>query len=290
MYIFRSLHNSRHCLLTVFMGITGWLCMAMPVAHSEAFSPDPIKVTNIGHATMLIEGGDNRILTDPVFSKRISILKRHMPVGIKLTELPELTAILISHAHIDHFDMPTLAKLSPEVPIVVPRNIKGLARSLGKRKFVELSYWQEWTVGTVKITAVPARHYGGRWIIGSFFRKANGYIIEMNDKIIYFAGDTARDNGYLGIGNLFRIDLALLPIGAYRPRFIMYRSHISPAEALDVFKELDADFMIPIHWGVFRLSLEPLDEPVARLKERVVEQGLLDRVIVLNPGESWSSH
>ena len=246
-----------------------------------------LTATYIGHATVLLDVGGNAILTDPVFSDKIPGRKRHLPPGLTLSALPALTAIVISHSHYDHFDLPTLEKLSTEVPIIVPPGIKGLARRLKDRTFVELKNGSSWKGEGVKITAVPARHQGGRWMIDSFFRPANGYIIEGEGGTVYFAGDTARKNDFTQIGRRFHIDLALLPIGAYSPRWIMKWGHIGPGDALDVFSELQAECMVPIHWGVFKLSLEPLAEPVIKLEALAAERNLQGRVILLRPGEVW---
>jgi L-ascorbate metabolism protein UlaG (beta-lactamase superfamily) len=247
-----------------------------------------LEVTFIGHATVLVELGGRFFLTDPVFSPRIHTRKRQARPGLGVEDLPPLTAVLISHAHFDHFDLPSLRRLAPEVPIVVPPGTRGLARSLGERRFVELAAWKQWDAPPgVRITAVPADHFGGRVLLDSFLRPAGGYVIEAGGRALYFAGDTAPGNPFREIGGRFALDLALLPIGAYRPRWIMRWSHQDPYQALDAFRALGAEFLVPIHWGTFRLSLEPMDEPVRLLKEAAAEQGIAGRVIVLEPGESW---
>ena len=247
-----------------------------------------LRVTFIGHATVLIEIDGKYFLTDPVLGERIAMVKkRRSPVGMALSELPPLTAILISHAHYDHFDIPSIKKLDADVPIIVPRRIKGLARSLKERDFQELDYWQFWERDDVKITSVPAFHNGGRLMIDGLFRSSNGYVIERNGIAVYFAGDTARFNSFEEIGSRFDLDLALLPIGAYSPFWIMRWGHLRPVDAVNAFKTLDADYMIPIHWGTFRLSLEPLDEPVRLLDKSASENDVRDRVVILQPGQSW---
>jgi len=272
----------------ILMSSSGFTEEAGKAESLKQVSKKKLKVTFIGHATALIEIGELRIITDPVFSDRISTVKRHALPGLKLDELPDLTAILVSHAHYDHFDLPTLAKMDKDIPIVLPPGLKRLARSLKERKFIELKYWNSCNLESAKITAVPAKHYGGRWMVDSLYRPANGYIIESGGFTIYFPGDTARRNDFEKIGKEFNIDLALLPIGAYRPAFIMKKAHIGPADAVEVFEILNAKMMIPIHWGTFKLSLEPLDEPVKVLKEIINKKGLNNRVIILNPGEAWS--
>ncbi len=139
------------------------------------------------------------------------------------------------------------------------------------------------------MTAVPAAHGGGRWLVDSPFRRANGYVIRGAAGTIYFAGDTARRNPFRRIGQRFPVDAALLPVGAYRPAWLMRWVHMSPESALEAFEELGARWMIPIHWGTFRLSLEPLEEPLERLRDLAGKKGLSGRIVILRPGESWCS-
>jgi L-ascorbate metabolism protein UlaG (beta-lactamase superfamily) len=254
----------------------------------EGASVKGLKVTFIGHATLLIELNGCAFLTDPVFSPRIPGLKRERPPGVGVSDLPPLTAVLISHAHYDHLDVPTLEQLPVDVPIVLPPRTRGLAGPMGGRRCIELGKWKQWESRETKITAVPADHYGGRMMVDSPFRPANGYVIESDGMAVYFAGDTGRGNPFDRIGERFDLDLALLPIGAYRPKWIMRWFHLNPPEALDALRALGADFMIPMHWGTFKLSLEPMDEPAQWVKKAAAEQGLEERVIVLEPGESWS--
>jgi len=232
------------------------------------------------------------ILTDPIWSERASPVgfagpKRFAPTPIPLEELPPLDAILISHAHYDHLDLPTLRSLPGGVPILLPVRTAGLAGSLGERPRIELGRWEHAELQGARVTAVPADHYGGRILLDSLLRPANGYVIERNGISVYFAGDTGSSNDFREIGARFDLDLALLPIGAYRPRWIMKWVHLNPPEALEAFRELKARTMIPIHRGTFRLSLDPMDEPVRWLAAVAESKGLADRVIVLQPGETW---
>lgn len=244
-------------------------------------------VTFVGHATVLVEMRGRFFLTDPVFSSRIPGVKREVPPGLDLEALPPLTAVLISHAHFDHLDLPTLERLPPDVPLLLPSGTRGLVGSLPGRRVVEMETWRYWEVPGARVTAVPADHFGGRIMLDSFMRDAVGYVIESGGLAVYFAGDTGPANPFGRIGERFDLDVALLPIGAYRPRWIMRWSHQNPPESLDAFQALGADYMVPIHWGTFKLSLEDLDEPVRWLERAASERGVADRVIVLQPGQSW---
>jgi L-ascorbate metabolism protein UlaG (beta-lactamase superfamily) len=249
---------------------------------------DQVNITFVGHATALIGIGGQWLLTDPNFSDRIWGLRRKARPGLEISALPELAAVLVSHAHYDHFDLRSLRQLDPGVPLILPRRTRGVAGTLPGRRLVELRHGEGWEQGALKVTAVPARHFGGRWLVDSPLRPANGYVIAGPTGTVYFAGDTAGANPFAEIGRRFRLDVALLPIGAYRPSWVMRWSHLSPAQALHAFRALKARVMIPIHWGTFRLSLEPMDEPVRRLQALAGQAGLLDRIVVLGPGESWS--
>jgi len=251
---------------------------------------DDLGITFVGHASVLIRINGSWTLTDPVFSERVSVIRRQSRPGLGLADLPRLAAILVSHAHYDHLDLPTLRRLDPEVPLILPARAKAVARSLGpRRRLTELRHWQSMELGEARVTAVPASHFSGRWLVDTPLRPANGYVLEGPGGTVYFAGDTASDNPFGEIGRRFRLDVSLLPIGAYRPRWIMRWSHLSPAEALDAFESLEARFLIPIHWGAFRLSLEPLGEPVRQLLTLAERRGLRDRVILLHPGQTWNS-
>ncbi len=249
---------------------------------------EPLKITYIGHATLLIEIGDRRFLTDPVFSHRIATQSRKAPPGIAAKDLPPLHGVLVSHGHYDHLDVPSLQMLDPKVPILIPPRATTLVPGLKGRTLVELAPWKSWKVDGITITAVPARHFGGRYLVDSMFRPAVGYVIQYGGQTVYFAGDTAYSRAFKAIGAHFDIDAALLPIGAYRPRWMMFASHMGPGDALNAFQDLGADYMIPMHWGTFKLSLEPLDEPIKLLKEMATQKNLSDRIIILNPGHHWS--
>jgi L-ascorbate metabolism protein UlaG (beta-lactamase superfamily) len=249
---------------------------------------DPYRATYIGHSTVLIKINGQYVLTDPNFNHRTGILKRHAPPGLEIEDLPELSLILISHSHLDHLDLPTLRKIDPRVPIVVPTGVKSVLRSLKGRKIIELKRWESLQCNDLKINATPAAHHGGRWIIDDFFRKSLSYVIEGPEANVYFAGDTAIFKRMREIGELFDLDLAVLPIGAYRPPWMMMINHMNPSDAVEAFGMLKARYMLPIHWGAFRLSTERPETPARWLRKYSQIKGLEDKIKVLDPGESFS--
>lgn len=245
-----------------------------------------VHITYIGHSTTLIESGGTAILTDPIFSNNIFFLKRKTPLNFDPSRLPKLTAILISHLHLDHFDIQSFNYIPTDIPIIMP---EGAQKTVGKylpNPIIELSEWaQHEQTDDLKIRAVPVTHSGFRYC-PCHGGTALGYVIEVAGKTILFAGDTAYNTKFKDIGNTCSIDLALLPIACYKPAFFMKRFHMDPVEAVQAFLDSGAKKMIPIHWGTFSLSLENLSEPIEWLKKVTVERGLQDRIIILNHGES----
>lgn len=256
-------------------------------ANKPRFSPGENSVTFVGHATVLIHLEGKNIITDPNFSNWIWIVKRRVAAGFKQKDLPLLGAILISHAHYDHFDEATLEKIDFTTPIIVPKGVDKYAQEIGFEKITILSLWESAEVEGIKITAVPAKHFHGRNPYTDNTTEFQGYIIEGGGKTIYFAGDTGMFAGFKEIRQRFpNIDAALLPISAYNPERFR-RNHLSPEDAIEAFEMLGAKYMIPIHWGSFRLALEPFEEPPVRLKAEAERKNLQEKVIFLKNGEKW---
>lgn len=245
-----------------------------------------MKITYIGHSTVLLEWDGGAFLTDPNFSDKVIIAKRKTALGYDPAHLPKITAVLLSHLHLDHFDTASFNFFKTTVPIITA---EGSGRSVIRRlpnPVIELSHWAVHRFGdTSKITAVPARH-SGYTLYPLPFRRANGYIIEGGGKTAYFAGDTAYGQHFKDIGNTYSIDIALLPISCYKPAFFMKRYHMDPAEAVQAAIDLKAKIMVPIHWGTFRLSFEKLDEPVEWLKKAAAGRGIEECIKILSSGES----
>jgi L-ascorbate metabolism protein UlaG (beta-lactamase superfamily) len=245
--------------------------------------PGKICVTWIGHASFLIQTPEHSVLIDPNWAKWLKVIKRIKHPGIELRDLPAIDLVLVTHAHFDHLDRRTLRAIASDQPIAVPEHVGSLVHDLGFNKIHELRHWQSFEHGDLKVTLTPARHWGAR-ILHDSHRGFGGFLIEYAGRTIFHCGDTAYFDGFKEIGRRAKIELALLPIGAYEAP-TKRDVHMTPEQALQAFRELRAKTMIPMHFGTFRLSYEPLHEPPRRLLERALELQLLDRIRLLNEGE-----
>jgi L-ascorbate metabolism protein UlaG (beta-lactamase superfamily) len=243
-----------------------------------------IAVTYVGHATALVQLGGVNILTDPVYSQRLILPKRLVEPGIALRDLPPLDIVLVSHGHLDHLDVPTHRRLPKDAVAVVARNLGDLMRPCGYRRVVELAWGETFRYRDVTVTALPVKHWGTRGLLPDD-RGYTGFLLESPSGTVFFPGDTAYFPGFSEYGERFDIDVALLPIGAYNPPAFR-RVHMNPEDALQAFADLRARHLVPIHWGTFVVSLEPIDEPTAWLADLAAAAGVRDRVAILQHGES----
>jgi L-ascorbate metabolism protein UlaG (beta-lactamase superfamily) len=257
-------------------------------SHLEALFPDlvdgQIGITWIGHASFLLQTQGVNILIDPNWARWLKVIKRIKHPGIKLHDLPEIDLVLVTHAHFDHLDRKTLRKVAEDQPIVVPFEVGNLVHDLGFRSVHELHYWESFGHGPVKITLTPCHHWGARMLHDSH-RGFGGFIVEAGGRTIFHCGDTAYFDGFKEIGERFSIDVALLPIGAYDPPSGR-EVHMNPEEAVQAFLDLKARRMVPMHYGSFRLSYEPVDEPPERLRRYAETRGLAERISFMTEGQA----
>jgi L-ascorbate metabolism protein UlaG (beta-lactamase superfamily) len=238
---------------------------------------------------------DRDILTDPMYSERaspISVIgpRRVRPPAVALDDLPPISTMLLSHNHYDHCDLPTLSMLARRFnPVVVtPLGNAALVRSSGLRRVEELDWWQEAKDSALPITLTPAQHFSARNPFDRNRALWGGFMLRAGGARIYFAGDTAYGSFFRDVRlRLGAIDLALLPIGAYEPRWFMQSVHMNPAEAVQAHLDLEASESIGMHFGTFQLTTEGIDEPLRALEEsRRVRNILQSRFRTLGFGES----
>jgi L-ascorbate metabolism protein UlaG (beta-lactamase superfamily) len=245
-------------------------------------------LTWIGHASYLVQLGGRSILTDPVLSPRIVTLARHVPPGLDWSALPRVTAVTVSHNHMDHMDAPTLRRLGPDVTYLVPSGLAGWFRRAGLTRVVELAWWDAAEVDGVRFTFVPAHHWSRRGLFDTNASLWGGFVMEADGLRVYHAGDTALFDGFAEIGaRVGPIDAALLPIGAYEPRWFMQSQHMNPQDAVAAFTALGARRFVAMHWGTFKLTDEALDEPPRVLRAEWAARNLPDaRLAVPAIGET----
>jgi L-ascorbate metabolism protein UlaG (beta-lactamase superfamily) len=247
-------------------------------------------LTFIGHASFFLQMGGQNVIIDPNFARWLFVLKRLKRPGVRLRDLPAIDLVLVTHAHFDHLHRPSLraivqqARWRRTVPpmIVVPDQVVDLVSDLGFREVVELSWWATHRQQGMTVTHVPSRHWGAR-VLRDSHRGYGGYVLCDDQHSVYHAGDTAYFPGFREIGRRLAPELALLPIGAYNPP--SFRSvHADPSDATRAFLDLKARWMVPMHYGTFRLSHEPVDEPLQLLAQEAKAAGIEDRVRVMEEG------
>lgn len=226
-------------------------------------------ITWIGHSTFLMRIGKRWLLTDPVFSSRVSPVppfgpKRLVRPGLKLKDLPKIDVIILSHNHFDHTDFPSLvqlAKLNPNAQVFVPLKNAGVVKRAGFRHITEADWFETHGFAGMQFTAVPAVHSSRRGIADLNKSLWSGWSIRAAGRKIYFAGDTAKGSFIHEIRRrLGTHELALMPIGAYSPPELEKGHHATPEESVEMARQLGARHIIPTHWGTFALSKEPISE------------------------------
>ena len=246
----------------------------------------------IGHATWAFRLAGKLIVTDPIWSRSIGgAVRRLSPPGVELADMPPIDVVLLTHDHRDHMDLATLAKLPPTATYIVPiGNGERIAKLHATATIVELDWWQEHRIGELAVTLVPARHWSMRMPWNRNDTLWGGYVVRGPEGAAYHAGDTAWGEHFEEIGaRLGPIDWAMLPIGAYSPRWFMEPQHMDPLEAARGFQALGAANLLAMHWGTFKLTDEAVGEPPERLRAWWATSGLpASRLWILDVGEARS--
>jgi len=281
----------------------GAFATAAPAVIYPRAGATELRATWVGHSTVLLQTAGLNLLTDPVFSERAFPVqwmgpRRVMDPGLALERLPPLDLVLLSHNHYDHLDHPAvkrIARVHPRATWVTPLGLGRYIRGWGAREIVELDWWETADVHGVQVTATPARHFSNRRLGDRNRSLWCGFAVAGDGWRLWFAGDTAYHPQFGEIGErLGPFDLVMIPIGAYEPRWFMERVHVDPDEAVQVYRDVTAPhagaprpLMLGIHWGTFRLTDEPMDEPPSRAAARWREAGLdEDRLWIAAFGET----
>jgi L-ascorbate metabolism protein UlaG (beta-lactamase superfamily) len=275
--------NQRNFLTKVL--IPSFFVKRSGVQHRPVFPKlhkGQICLTWIGHASFLIQTPRHNILVDPNWANWLIVIRRLKRAGIAIHDLPNIDLVLITHAHFDHLNRRTLAAVAAKQPIVVPSGVSNLVHDLGFQHVHEMNWWDEWEHEGIKITFTPAKHWGAR-VLHDSHRGYGGYVIEYEGRQVYHCGDSAYFSGFREIGRRLAPEIALLPIGAYDPpsgRDV----HMGPEQAVQAFQELNSKMLIPMHFGTYRMSYEPMHEPEERLKLAGEQHNCLDRIRLLTEG------
>ena len=245
----------------------------------------------LGHATVLLRAGGMTVLTDPVFSARIGVgfglgtagPRRLVAPALQIRDLPRVDLILISHAHFDHLDRPSLVRLAKRTPVVTASHTSDLIRDLGFRNVTELAWGESTRVGELRVTAREVRHWGARTFY-DMHRGFNAYLLDAADRRVLYGADTAHTPAFHDLGAAGGVDLAVFGIGAYDP---YVAAHATPEQAWAMARDAGARHVLPMHHATFRLGQEPVHEPIQRLLAAAGAEA--DRVVVREVGGQWAA-
>jgi L-ascorbate metabolism protein UlaG (beta-lactamase superfamily) len=247
-----------------------------------------LSITYLKHAGVMIKDMNSVLLIDPIFFGLGWLYKDFTPLNFELKEMPQPDHVLITHGHYDHLDKTSLASLDKKTHVITPLGYDAIFDKLGMKKRTQLDWFDTCHQGARAITLLPCNHWTmrnpfvgpNRSLWGSFLIKT------ASGPTVFISGDSAYFKGFREIGREFSIDLAMINLGAYEPRWFMATSHMNPSEVVQAFLELGADRLAILHWGSFRLGDEPVHFPPQDIGLEIQKQGLSHRLIRLNHGQT----
>jgi len=285
---FKDLTPSKHFNPRTFFYEMVWKALLTPRTGQHRCPEFPklnrghVALTWIGHASFLVQFSDLNVLIDPNFANWLFFLKRVKRAGLRIRDLPPIDLVLLTHAHFDHFHRPTLRRLPAPKIGIMPWGVGDLARGLGFGRIIELETWESFAHEDWKVSLTPCKHWGARTLHDQH-RGYGGFVLEHQGRRVYHAGDSAYFDGFKEIGSRFTPEIALLPIGAYYPD--SFRNvHMGPDEAVKVFRDLGSRWLIPMHFGSFKLSFEEMDAPPQWLREIALRDGLIQHLTIMEEG------
>lgn len=258
------------------------------------WADNAVTICWIGHATVLINFYGINILTDPVFADRCGVSlgigtagpKRYYLPALGLNDLPRIDLVLLSHAHMDHLDLPTLARVARGVPVITAKATSDLLTGTKAKQITELAWNENSTLptdrGELQVEAFEVKHWGKRWPREKIERGYNGYILRREGKAILFGGDTAETSLFCDLRSRGPFEVALMPIGAYQP---WIHAHCTPEQAMAMANDAGARYVVPIHHQTFQLSDEPMGEPIERLQAALQREP--ERLALQKIGETF---
>ena len=246
----------------------------------------PASLTWVGHATFALNWDGQVVLTDPFFSERAWLVGRLVPPAFGPDAVPSGAVVLISHNHYDHLDEDSIAALAEKARFICPLGLGGLLKEMGAKKVTELDWWQSIEIGGTVFTCLPAQHWSRR--LGQGYNESLwcAWLMTKGGRKVFYGGDSGYFIGFKEIGRRYpNIDVALMPVGAYAPRWFMHYAHMDISEVLQAFGDLGAKIMVPTQWGVLKLGDEPAAWPAQALREAVAgDCGLKARVRIMPVG------
>ena len=248
----------------------------------EPPSGDHVRITWIGHASFFLQFAGHSVMVDPNLAMWHGPVKRQRLPGLRLHEVPEVDLVLVTHAHFDHLHKPSLRILQAREGIVVPRGSGKLVKRLGVPAIHEMTAWDELRFDLLEVIHTPSHHWGARFLHDTH-RDYGGYIVRAGGKSVFHCGDSAYFAGFAEIGKRYKIDVALMPIGAYETpsgRDV----HMNPEEAVRAFVDLGAKVLVPMHYATFPLGNEPHHEPLERLLTEADRLGISEQILLLEEG------
>ena len=278
-------------LLSLALPAHGEVPLPPHMLAPERWADDDLAVGYVGHASVLVKMTGTFVLTDPAFNDRVGVALSPVTIGpqrlvkpaLPVERLPRPSAVLITHAHFDSLDLPSLRQLPRDTTLIAPPKCDDLLAGLGFAHYVELAWGERVTVDGVTIEAVPVNHWGKRYPWGEW-RGYNGYLLSKDGAHVLFASDTAYTHEFARFAEQGPpLAVAILGNGAYDP---WIHNHADPEQVWQMFRESHAQFLIPVHWDTFRLGKDPLGDAMRRLLAAADSDA--DRVVIREIGGEWS--